>query len=149
MVKKHWKIKVKDHEFKGEKLMGINQKFHIKQIHHEITFYAYDIEKIDKITSYVLSRIYVPECLKRDNKTGCNKRNIKEICCTCHIPHLQELLMDGWYVGNKKGFIDEDSYYAELQAGIRVPVDKKIYDAWIQGWEIEPDNGSVYEIRMF
>ena len=65
----------------------------------------------------------------------------------CYIPHLQELLLDGWYVGNKNGFLDDNSYYAELQTGIRVPVDKRIYDAWSQGWEIEPYNGVVYEIK--
>lgn len=59
---------------------------------------------------------------------------------------MQELLLDGWYVGDKNGFLDENSYCAELQTGIRVPVDKKIYDAWIQGWEKEPYNGLVYEI---
>lgn len=65
----------------------------------------------------------------------------------CYSPHLQELLLDGWYVGNEHGFLDDNSYYAELQTGIRVPVDKTIYDAWIQGWEIEPYNSVVYEIK--
>ena len=127
--------------------MNINQEFHLKQTYHEITFFAYDIEKVEKITPYNLSKIFVPECAGRDSKSGCDQRNIKEVCCLCYIPHLQELLLDGWYVGNKNGFLDDNSYYAELQTGIRVPVDKRIYDAWSQGWEIEPYNGVVYEIK--
>ncbi len=55
-------------------------------------------------------------------------------------------MLNGWNVGNKNGFLDENSYYAELQTGIRVPVDKKVYDAWKQGWEKGPYNGLVYEI---
>ena len=42
-------------------------------------------------------------------------------------------MLNGWNVGNKNGFLDENSYYAELQTGIRDPVDKKVYDAWKQG----------------
>lgn len=126
--------------------MNINQEFHIKQTHHEITFFAYDIDKIEKITPYNLSKIFIPECAERDCKSGCDQRNIKEACCVCCSPHLQELLLDGWYVGNEHGFLDDNSYYAELKTGIRVPVDKMIFDAWSQGWEIKPYNGLVYEI---
>lgn len=63
-------------------------------------------------------------CRKRW-KNGCDQRNVKEACCVCYSLHLQELLLDGWYVGDKNGFLDENSFYAELQTGIRVPVDKK------------------------
>ena len=106
--------------------MKICQKFHLKQMYHEITFYAYDIEKIEKITPYNLSRIYVPECIDRANKR-CDFWKVKEVCCQCCAPHLQELLLDGWYVGDKNGFLTDDSYYALLQTGIRVPVNKEIY----------------------
>ncbi|MBQ4523457.1 MAG: hypothetical protein IJA10_10990 [Lachnospiraceae bacterium] len=129
--------------------MNINQEFHLKQTHHEINFFAYDIEKVEKITPYNLSRIFIPECSDRDTLKGCNQRNIKELCCKCHCPHLQELLLDGWYVGDKNGFLNDDSYYAELQTGIRVPVNKEIYDAWKQGWDSDEPHSSgskVYEL---
>lgn len=130
--------------------MNIHQEFHIKQTYHEIRFFAYDIEKVEKITPYVLSRIYVPECIERDSfEKGCNHRNIKEICCECYAPHHQELLLDGWYVGNKDGFLTDDSYYAQLQTGIRVPVNKEIYDAWKNGWENKPwtNKDKIYELE--
>ena len=38
--------------------MNINQKFHLRQDNHEITFFAYDIDFVDKITPYNLSKIY-------------------------------------------------------------------------------------------
>lgn len=109
--------------------MNIQQEFHLKQMYHEITFRAYDIEKIEKITPYNLSRIYVPECIDRANKR-CDFWKVKEVCCQCCAPHLQELLLDGWYVGDKNGFLTDDSYYALLQTGIRVPVNKEIYREW-------------------
>lgn len=128
--------------------MNINQEFHLKQSKHEISFYANDIEKIGKITPYNLSRIYVPECSDRDTLKGCDQRKIKELCCMCHTPHLQELLLDGWYVGNQHGFLDDDSYFALLQTGIRVPVNREIYNAWCQGWSNEPysNDNLVYEL---
>ena len=128
--------------------MNIQQKFHLKQMNHEINFYAYDIENVDKITPYNLSRIFVPECTDRDTGKGCDQKNVLEICCQCYTPHLQELLMDGWYVGDKNGFLDDDSYYAQLQTGIRVPVNKEVYEAWKQGWSNEPYSGDskVYEL---
>ena len=39
-----------------------------------------------------------------------------------------ELLVDGFYV-------QDDSYIAYLQKGIRVPVPKVIYDEYIKGFE--------------
>ncbi len=128
-------------------ILNINQEFHLKQTYHEITFFAYDIEKVEKITPYNLSKIFVPECSDRDTVKGCDQRNIKELCCECHTPHLQELLLDGWYVGNKYGFLDDDSYYAKLQTGIRVPVNEQVYKAWKQGFEKEPYSGIVYELK--
>lgn len=128
--------------------MNINQRFQLKQTYHEITFFAYDIENVEKITPYNLSKIFIPECSDRDITKGCDQRNIKELCCECYVPHLQELLLDGWYVGNKNGFLDDDSYYAMLQTGIRVPVNKEIYDAWKQGWSKEPYEDTVYEINV-
>lgn len=118
--------------------MNINQKFHLRQDNHEITFFAYDIDFVDKITPYNLSKIYVPDCETRDIKGGCDQRGIKELCCVCSAPHYQELLMDGWYVGDRNGVLTDDSYYAMLQSGIRVPVCKEIYDAWKAGWSKEP-----------
>jgi len=129
--------------------MNINQEFHLKQTYHEITFFAYDIEKVEKITPYNLSRIFVPECSDRDTNKGCDQRNIKELCCECYTPHLQELLLDGWYVGDKNGFLNDDSYFALLQTGIRVPVNKEIYEVWKQGWSNEPyeSKNSIYELK--
>lgn len=46
--------------------------------------------------------------------------------------------MDGWHVGDRNGVLTDDSYYAMLQLGIRVPVCKEIYDAWKAGWSKEP-----------
>lgn len=128
--------------------MKICQKFHLKQMYHEISFYAYDIEKIEKITPYNLSRIYVPECTDRDTYKGCDLQGTKEICCQCYTPHHQELLLDGWYVGDKNGFLTDDSYYALLQTGIRVPVNKEVYEEWKKGWADEPttDDDKVYEL---
>lgn len=128
--------------------MNIQQEFHLKQNYHEIRFFAYDIEKVDKITPYNLSKIFVPECSDRDTDEGCCQRNIKELCCECSVPHLQELLLDGWYVGDKNGFLNDDTYYALLQTGIRVPVNKEVYEAWKNGWSNEPypSNSEVYEL---
>lgn len=129
--------------------MNIQQEFHLKQMYHEITFRAYDIEKIEKITPYNLSRIYVPECIDRANKR-CDFWKVKEVCCQCCTPHLQELLLDGWYVGDKNGFLTDDSYYALLQAGIRVPVNKEIYREWKKGWSSKPStqDDKVYELGV-
>lgn len=70
------------------------------------------------------------------------------VCCNCQKPHLQELLLDGWYVGDKHGFLTEDCYVAKLQTGIRVPVSKVVYDAWKVGFTKEPrtSNDIVYEL---
>ena len=129
--------------------MKICQKFHLKQMYHEITFYAYDIEKIEKITPYNLSRIYVSECIDRANKR-CDFWKVKEVCCQCCVSHLQELLLDGWYVGDKNGFLTDDSYYALLQTGIRVPVNKEIYREWKKGWSSKPStqDDKVYELGV-
>ena len=54
--------------------MNVQQKFHLKQTNHEISFYVYDIEKVDKITPYILSRIFVPECADRDTGKGVIRR---------------------------------------------------------------------------
>lgn len=130
--------------------MNIGQRFHLKQTYHEISFFAHDIEKVEKITPYNLSKIFVPECSERDTVKGCDHRNVAEICCQCYAPHLQELLMDGWYVGNKDGYLTEDSYYALLQTGIRVPVNKEVYDAWKKGWANDPisSDNKAYELGV-
>lgn len=103
--------------------MKICQKFHLKQMYHEITFYAYDIEKIEKITPYNLSRIYVPECADRANKR-CDFWKVKEVCCQCCAP--------------------------QLQTGIRVPVNKEIYREWKKGWSSKPStqDDKVYELGV-
>ena len=50
-------------------------------------------------------------------------------------------------MGAHKGYPNED-YYALLQTGIKVPVNKEIYDAWKQGWDKESYSGDtdVYEL---
>lgn len=128
--------------------MKIYQEFHLKQYYHEITFHAYDIENIKRITPYDLSKIYVPECWKRDWDEGCYKRVVKELCCCCPVGHNQELLLDGWYVGDKYGFLNDDSYFASLQTGIRVPVNKEVYEEWRKGWTNEgwTSDDKVYEL---
>jgi len=119
--------------------MKICQGFLCKQENHIITFRAYDIEKIEKIKPEMLSRIFVPECSDRD----CYPKNCDKItgsvlnCVNCERPHFQELLIDGWYVGNENGFLDDNSYVASLQTGIRVPIDKTIYDTWVNGFTNE------------
>lgn len=127
--------------------MKIYQKFHLKQTYHEIEFNAYDIEKIEKITPEIL-RIYIPECSEYYANHVCEKENKPLVCCNCDKPHFQELCLDGWYVGNRYGFLDEDSYYAQLQTGIRVPVNKEIYEAWQKGWTKEPwtSEDRIYEL---
>lgn len=129
--------------------MNINQEFHLKQAYHEITFFAFDIEKVEKITPYNLSKIYVPECSDRDTVKGCDQKCVKELCCSCYSPHLQELLMDGWYVGDKNGRLTEDSYFAKLQTGIRVPVNREVFEVWQQGWSNESyrSDNPVYELK--
>lgn len=117
-------------------MINIQQKFHLKQIDHEMSFYAYDIVKVDKIIPEMLE-IFIPECSEFCVNHVCKKENQPLVCCNCEKPHFQELYLDGWCVGNQYGFLDEDSYYAQLQTGIRVPVNKEIYDAWKQGWENE------------
>ena len=84
----------------------------------------------------------------RDTYKGCDLQGTKEICCQCYTPHHQELLLDGWYVGDKNGFLTDDSYYALLQTGIRVPVNKEVYEEWQKGWADEPttDDDKVYEL---
>lgn len=128
--------------------MKIYQEFHLKQTYHEIRFFAYDILEICRITPYNLSKIFVPECGYRDTTKGCDFRDIKGQCCVCYAPHLQELWLDGWIVGDKYGFLNDDSYYAKLQTGIRVPVNKEIYDAWKEGWSTEPhcSDDKIYEL---
>lgn len=129
--------------------MKLMQEFHLKQENHEIRFWAYDIESIEKITPYNLSRIFIPECSERDcYEKGCGQKNIPEICCQCYSPHLQELLLDGWYVGDKNGFLSDDCYVAKLQTGIRVPVPKAVYDAWKDGFTKEhgTSGDGVYEL---
>lgn len=128
--------------------MNIQQKFHLKQTDHEISFYAYDIIKVEKITPEIL-QIYIPECSEFYADHVCKKENKPLVCCNCEKPHFQELYLDGWCVGDKHGFLNEDSYYAKLQTGIRVPVNKEIYDAWKQGWSKEPypTDAKVYETR--
>lgn len=131
-----------------DKELNIHQEFHLKQSHHEITFFAYDILKIDRITPYDLSEIFILECSDRDTTKGCKVRNQKELCCKCYVPHFQELLLDGWYVGNKDGFLDDNSYYAQLRIGIRVPVNKDVYEEWKKGWDEESYSGRriIYEL---
>ena len=128
--------------------MKNNQKFHLKQCQHEISFFACDIEIVEKITPYNLSRIFVPECSERDSSKGCDQQKVKEICCFCHAPHFQDLFLDGWCVGDKNGFLTDDSYYALLQTGIRVPVNKEIYEEWKNGWTNEEgvSDDKVYEL---
>lgn len=89
----------------------------------------------------------MPECVDRANKR-CDFWKVKEVCCQCCAPHLQELLLDGWYVGDKNGFLTDDSYYALLQTGIRVPVNKEIYREWKKGWSSKPStqDDKVYEL---
>ena len=78
------------------------------------------------------------------------KTDVSEVCCQCCAPHLQELLLDGWYVGDKNGFLTDDSYYALLQTGIRVPVNKEIYREWKKGWSSKPStqDDKVYELGV-
>ena len=129
--------------------MNIQQKFHLKQTNHEISFHAYDIEKVEKITPGML-RIYIPECSEFYADHVCKKENKPLVCCNCEKPHFQELCLDGWYVGDKMGYLNKDSYYAQLQTGIRVPVNKEVYEAWKRGWgdEYYYSDSRVYELEI-
>lgn len=44
----------------------------------------------------------------------------------------------------------DDSYYALLQTGIRVPVNKEIYREWKKGWSSKPStqDDKVYELGV-
>ena len=79
---------------------------------------------------------------------GVTFKEQKKFVASAHTPHHQELLLDGWYVGDKNGFLTDDSYYALLQTGIRVPVNKEVYEEWKKGWADEPttDDDKVYEL---
>jgi len=124
------------------------QEFHLKQTNHEITFFAYDIEKVEMITPENLSKIYIPECSKLNGyDDDCKSANIQK-CVNCPIPHFQELLIDGWYVGDKNGQLTDNCYVAYLQTGIRVPVNAEVYEAWLYGFTDEPrySNDAVYEL---
>ena len=109
--------------------------------------------------SRYVKKIYVTECEKRDDGKGCNESNSLK-CVNCKENHLQELFIDGWYVGNRELFIDgryvsnryneldDNSYIATLRRGIRVPVNKEIYDAWKKGFTNEA-NGFDDKIITF
>lgn len=114
--------------------MNIYQKFHLRQGSHEITFSADEIEKVEKMTPYKLSRIYIPECSCRDTSKGCDQQNIPQLCCMCYESHLQECYLDGWQVC-MSGRIEDDDYVATLCTGLRVPVKKNVFDAWMKGWD--------------
>ncbi|MBQ8218415.1 MAG: hypothetical protein IJZ79_01360 [Bacilli bacterium] len=124
------------------------QEFHLKQTYHEITFYAYDIEKIEIITPEHLSKVFIPECSKVNGHDNDCKPNNMLACVNCQFPHFQELLIDGWYVGNKYGQLTDNCYVAYLQTGIRVPVNKEVYEAWLSGFSDEPrySSDSIYEL---
>ena len=95
--------------------------------------------------------MFIPECARKNccGTKKCDKDVNIHNCVNCKEPHFQELLIDGWYVGNKYGFLDDNSYIAYLQTGIRVPVNREIYDAWVNGFTDEPgcSKDMVYEIK--
>ena len=115
------------------------QPFKLIQSNHSIFFLAYDIEKCEKITPESLSRIYVSEC-EKVSLGGINNCNPKKVtqCVNCDTPHFQDFYIDGWVVRNKNGMLDDDCYVATLQTGIRVPVPKYVYLAYLQGFSDEP-----------
>lgn len=76
---------------------------------------------------------------------GCNQRNIKKFCCLCYTPHRQESLLDGWHVGDKNGFLNDDSYFALSQKGIHITVNKKVYELY----ESKASTCELNEIKVF
>lgn len=131
--------------------MKLMQEFHLKQENHEIRFWAYDIELVEKIDVHNLSRIYIPECanISSYGKSCIHPAGyIPYVCLNCEAPHFQELLIDGWYVGDKNGGLTDGCYVATLQTGIRVPVPKLIYDAWKDGFSSSGYISDDYVIEL-
>ena len=89
--------------------MNIQQEFHLKQMYHEITFRAYDIEKIEKITPYNLSRIYVPECIDRANNRNYyirdmnGKTHVQALCCEKPTEENVKKAIDRFIKGKEEG----------------------------------------------
>ena len=109
--------------------MKISQQIEVIQPYHGIEFSAGDINKVVPFNREMLTAYFIPECSERDYFKGKCKENPREDCKYCnHGFKHEELLVDGFYV-------QDDSYIAYLQKGIRVPVPKVIYDEYIKGFE--------------
>lgn len=95
-----------------------------KQDKHSIIYSSDDVIEAGEITPYSVTYIEIAEC----DDIQCVSRRTPQACVTCFYPHKQRVFMDGWEVR-----LDVDKYYVKLKTGIRVPVDKEMYDYVVCG----------------
>lgn len=118
--------------------MNINQEFQVNQTNHQIKFHMYDINKIIPFHRHMCTAYFIPECSERGTYKGkCNDKS-KENCKYCDNKNkIEELLIDGFYV-------EDNDYIAYLQTGVRVPVNREVYDIWRSGVERGYDDLSKF-----
>lgn len=102
----------------------MNRVIEYKQDKHSIIYSLDDVIEAGEITPYNVTYIEITEC----GDMWCVSRQVPQACATCFYPHKQKVFMDGWEVK-----LDVDKYYVKLKTGIRVPVDKEVYDYAVHG----------------